>query len=91
MPPGRQFSAEILGNRRRRPYLTLDQRLQIIAKASAGVLTNELVKEFDRDPTTIRRVARLATTRARGRGRPPVLLRHQKKLVHQALRKNPKI
>jgi transposase len=96
MPPGRQFGAEISGNRRRRPYLTPDQRLQIIAKASAGVSTEELVKEFDRDPTTIRRVARSATTRttttrARGRGRPPILSRHQKKLVHQALRKNPKI
>ena len=81
MPPRRQFGAEISGNRRRGPNLTPDQRLQIIAKASAGVSTTELVKEFNRDATTIRRVIRLATTRtttteAPRSGRPPILSRH---------------
>ena len=81
MPPRRQFGAEISGNRRRGPSLTPDQRLQIIAKASAGVSTTELVKEFNRDATTIRRVIRLATTRtttteAPRSGRPPILSRY---------------
>jgi transposase-like protein len=81
MSQRRQPCTEISGNRRRRPNLTPDQRLQIIAKASAGVTTKELVKEFDRDSTTIRRVIRTATTRTTTTelprsGRPPTLSRY---------------
>lgn len=50
MPTNRRSGTGISENRRRRPNLISDQRIQIIAKASAGVVTTKLAEEFDRDP-----------------------------------------
>jgi hypothetical protein len=53
MPPRRQFGTEISGNTPRGLNLTPIQRQQIISKAKAGVLVQELVEEFGRLPNCI--------------------------------------
>ena len=76
--------------------MTPDQRQQIIAKSAAGVATTELVPEFGRSASaikyTIKTYTNRATTVERPRsGRPPILSRHQKRLLYRKVRANPKI
>ena len=54
MPPRREPLAEILGNRRRGPNLTLDERQRIIAKRQCGCTIPELAKEFSRSESAIK-------------------------------------
>lgn len=89
MPP------EIAQNNRKKPNLTPVQRLQIVAKSDAGVSTEELVAEFQRDATTIRRTIRNAkkrgtTEEAARSGRPSLLSLTQKKLLYRKVRSEPK-
>jgi hypothetical protein len=46
MPPRRSALQRISGNARDRRNLTLDERMQIIAKSEAGCTTRELANEF---------------------------------------------
>lgn len=91
MPPVHQSSSKPPENRRKRPNLTPNERLQIIAKSSAGATLTELADEFNRTPTTIRRLLKLSTTRtttteAPRSGRPPILSRRQKQVVFRKAR-----
>ena len=96
MPQQRAPLSEISGNARKRPNLTSTQRLQIIAKYEAGCSVPELVSEFDRDGSTIRRTIKHCLTRgttqeAKRSGRPPILSTRQKKMIKRKVRAEPKI
>jgi transposase len=70
--------------------------LQIIPKAQAGYLVAELVTEFQRNPSTIRRnihnaVKRGTTLKAARTGHSPTLLLYQKKIIYRAVCAAPKI
>jgi hypothetical protein len=54
MPPRLEPLAETLGNRRRRPNITLDQRQRIIAKRECRCTVRELAEEFNRTKNAIR-------------------------------------
>ena len=70
MPPRRQPCAEILGNRRRGPNLTLDQRQQIIAKRQCRCTVLELAKEFSRSERAIKYTIRTYANRTTTQEKP---------------------
>jgi transposase len=92
-PQDRQNSHQ---NARRGPNISPAQRLQIITKRECGATLNELVAEFGRSMSAIRYTLRTYanTTNPIDKprsGRPPVLSRHQKKILYRAVRATPKI
>ena len=96
MPSHRAAPSGVTENPRKRPNLTPKERDQIYIKAQAGVSTSELVAEFNRDASTIRRTIRHVTTRGTTQessrsGRPKILSSRQQKLIYRSAKKEPKI
>jgi transposase len=81
---------------RRGPNISPNERQRIIAKRGTGIPVRELAAEFGRSESaikyTIRTYTKAATTEERPRsGRPPILSRHQKKIIYRKARATPKI
>lgn len=96
MPQPHNFGTEISGNARKRPNLTPHERSLIINLHGAGVSIKELTEQFRRDERTIRRTLKNSTTRPNTQelprsGRPPILSRHQIRILYRKVRKYPKI
>jgi transposase len=89
MPNPRQILQEIDQNVRRKPKLTVGQRDAAVRMSVAGASLKEIADHFGRSPQGIGRLLKkhhsTGTTADEPRsGRPPVLSRHQKKLIYRA-------
>jgi hypothetical protein len=96
MPNQPQIRQNLHQNARRGPNISPAQRLQIIAKRECGATLDELVAEFGRSKSAIRYTLRTYTNTTNPvdkprSGRPPVLSRHQKRMLYRKVRAAPKI
>jgi hypothetical protein len=91
-----QFAQGQSQNVSRGRNMTIEERDRAIGMLCGGCTYSEVAQALHRDPSTIRSLYQkyntTSTTRDRPRsGRPPVLSRHQKKIVYCAARVDPKI
>jgi transposase len=80
----------------RKPNLTVIQRNEAIGISVAGASLKEIADYFERTPQEIGRLLKkyhsTNTTADKPRSsRPPILSRHQKKIIYRAAQKAPKI
>jgi transposase len=96
MPNQRQILQEVHQNVRRKPNLTITQRNEVVGMSATGLSLKEIAQYFGRTTQGIGKILKKYNTthtvedKPRS-GRPPILSRHQKKLIYRAARAAPKV